>query len=115
MATLGARLEENSIRDDDLKSSAYTSFSVKESLDHKNLHVDGDKPGTPYQQGAWQGAAHSKCCKCVDTFVTVVIVILVWAMMALPTIIYLAAGVSERKPVATRSSITVIESLGYCK
>lgn len=107
MATLGARLEENSARDDDLKSSVYTSFSTsgKESLDHKSLHVDSDKPEIPYQQGIWQGAAHSKCCKCVDIIATVIIITLVWAIMALPTIMYLAVGVSKRKTVATYLAI----------
>lgn len=96
MATLGARWEQNSTRDDDLKSSAYTSFSGKESLDHKS-HVDGDKAGTSYQQETWQGVAHSKCCKCIDIIATVVIIILVWGMMALPTITYLAVpGVSKK-------------------
>ena len=103
MATLGARLEKNSFRDDDLTSSAYTSFSTsgKESLDHKSLHVDSDKPETLYQQGTWQGVAHSKCCKSVDIIATVMIITLVWAMMALPTIMYLAVGVSKRKTIAT--------------
>lgn len=96
MATLGATLEGNSTRDDDLKSSVYTSFSTsgKQSLDHDSLHVDDDKPEIPYQQGVWQGAAHSKCCKCIDIITTVMIIALVWAMMALPTIMYLAVGVS---------------------
>lgn len=95
MATLGARLEEDSTRDDDLKSSAYTSFSAsgKESLGH-SVHVDSDNPETPCQQGMWQGGAHSKCCKCIEIIATVVIITLVWAMMALPTILYLDIRVS---------------------
>lgn len=97
-----ATLEESGTRDDDLKSRAYTSFSTsgQESLDHKSLYVSDDKPETPYQQGMWQGVAHSKCCKFVDTIVTMMIIALVWAMMALPTITYLAGRVSRREPAA---------------
>lgn len=94
-----ATLEESSTRDDDLKSSVYTSFSTsgQESLDHKSLHVGGDKLETPYQQGMWHRVAHSKCCKRIDIIVIIMILTMVWAMMALPTIVYLAVRVSRRE------------------
>ena len=93
MATTGAGLVGTG-RDNDFKSSAYTNFDEKDSLDEKSLHVGSSEPVCLNQQGAWQRAAQSKYCRCFDITTTVVIIALVWMMIALPTIMYLTIGVS---------------------
>lgn len=41
------------------------------------------------QQNVWLRALQSKVCKCIDTTFTALVIILVWMVMALPTIIYI--------------------------
>ena len=108
MASVEARLEEIS-RDDDGSSSlaAYTIFNsletenslgTEDSLEQIRRSRIPNKKGDPghyrhndsevEERPAWHGKFKPCCIKCMDITATAVVILLIWMVMALPTVFY---------------------------
>ena len=103
MASVRTRLGDISSSDDESSSlAAYTTFNslgTEDSVEvqirrSRNPDINGD-PGY-YQRTdsgveerpAWCGKLKSCCFKCMDITATVVVILLIWMVMALPTAFY---------------------------
>lgn len=75
-----------------------TNYSLFEDVDQKS----GEDPVDPghardseeRQQVVWW-KVQGNCCRCADITVTVLIIVAVWMMMALPTVIYIKRVVRQ--------------------
>ena len=110
MASVRAQLEENSTDDDDDSSSmaAYTTFNSLtaedsvEQIRRRNIDININGDPAYYQrmgsemeeQPTCLGMFKSHFYKFVDITATVVVIILVWMIMALPTVFYIHHTVS---------------------